>query len=147
MSFVIKLQRNNSEPIRVDKDINDILTLTGTLREGTSIIDPVIKIECDIADVASCNYMTIDAFARKYFVKDIISLRNNLVEFHCHVDVLMTYRDGIRRNSGIVKRQENLWNLYLNDGSLKIYQNPHVITKEFPSGFNTQEFVFAVSGS
>lgn len=147
MSFVIKLQRNNSEPIRVDKDIDDILTLSGTLREGTSIIDPVIKIECNIADVASCNYMTIDAFARKYFVKDIISLRNNLVEFHCHVDVLMTYRDGIRRNSGIVKRQENLWNLYLNDGSLKIYQNPHVITKEFPSGFNTQEFVFAVSGS
>lgn len=147
MSFVIKLQRNNSEPIRVDKDIDDILTLSGTLREGTSIIDPIIKIECNIADVAGCNYMTIDVFGRKYFVKDIVSLRNNLVEFHCHVDVLMTYRDGIRRNSGIVKRQENLWNLYLNDGSLKIYQNPHVITKEFPSGFNTQEFVFAVSGS
>lgn len=147
MSFVIKLQRNNSEPIKVDKDITDILTVTGTLREGTSIIDPVIKIECDIADVAGCNYMTIDAFRRKYFVKDIVSVRNDIVEFHCHVDVLMTYRDGIRNNSGIVKRQENLWNLYLNDGSLKIYQNPNVITKEFPGGFNTQEFVFAVSGS
>lgn len=147
MSFTIKLQRNNSEPIRVDKSITDLLTLTGTLREGTSIIDPVIKIECNIADVAGCNYMTIDAFGRRYFVKDIISVRNNLVEFHCHVDVLSTYKNGIRNNTGIVKRQENLWNLYLNDGSLKIYQNPNIITKEFPNGFNTQEFVFAVSGS
>ena len=147
MSFTIKLQRNNSEPIRVDKSITDLLTLTGTLREGTSIIDPVIKIECNIADVAGCNYMTIDAFGRQYFVKDIISVRNNLVEFHCHVDVLSTYKNGIRNNTGIVKRQENLWNLYLNDGSLKIYQNPNIITKEFANGFNTQEFVFAVSGS
>lgn len=147
MSFSIQLQRNNSEPIKVDKDITNILTVTGTLREGTSIIDPVIKIECNIADVAGCNYLTIDAFGRKYFVKDIVSVRNNLVEFTCHVDVLSTYKNEIRNNTGIIRRQENTWNLYLNDGSLKIYQNPYVITKEFPSGFNTQEFVLAIAGS
>lgn len=147
MSFSIQLQRNNSEPIKVDKEITNILTVTGTLREGTSIIDPVIKIECNIADVAGCNYLTIDAFGRKYFVKDIVSVRNNLVEFTCHVDVLSTYKNEIRNNTGIIRRQENTWNLYLNDGSLKIYQNPYVITKEFPNGFNTQEFVLAIAGS
>lgn len=147
MSFTIKLQRNNSEPIKLDKNITDILTVSGNLKEGTSIIDPIIKIECDLSDVVGCNYMTIDTFGRKYFVKNITSISDNIVEFTCHVDVLTTYKDGIRSNTGIVKRQENLWNLYLNDGSLKIYQNPYVITKEFPSGFNTQEFVFAVSGS
>ena len=47
----------------------------------------------------------------------------------------------------IVKRQENRWNLYLDDGSFKVYQNPMVLTKAFPQGFTTQEFVLAVAGS
>ena len=147
MSFEITLQRCNSEPIRMDKDTDVIDTYSGTLREGTSIIDPVIKIECDISDVRRCNYLTIPSFGRSYFVKNIVSVRNDLVEFSCHVDVLSTYATEIRRNTGIVKRQENLWNLYLNDGSLKIYQNPQVVTKEFPSGFSDMQFVLGVAGS
>ena len=147
MSFSITLQINNSEPIKVDKDISTIATYNGTLREGTSIIDPIIKIECDLTDVKRCNYLTIPSFGRSYFVKDMVSVRNGLVEFTCHVDVLRTYVSEIRRNSGIVKRQENLWNLYLNDGSLKVYQNPQVVTKEFPSGFSGLHFILGIAGS
>ena len=147
MSFNIILQRNSSEPIKVDKSIENLMTLSGTLREDTSIIDPVIKIECDLADVATCNYLTIPSFERSYFVRDIRSINTSIVEFSCHVDVLSSFKDEIRANEGIIKRQENLWNLYLNDGSLKIYQNPYVITKEFPQGFTTQNFILAVAGS
>jgi hypothetical protein len=147
MSFNIILQRSNSEPIRMDKNLSVIANYTGTLREGTSIIDPIIKIECDISDVRNCNYLTVPAFSRSYFVKDIRSVTSDIVEFTCHVDVLTTYATDIRKNRGIIKRQENLWNLYLNDGSLKIYQNPQVITKEFPSGFNDMRFVLGVAGS
>lgn len=147
MSFEITLQRNNSEPIRMDKSTDVIATYSGTLKEGTSIIDPIIKIECNISNVRRCNYLTIPTFGRSYFVKDIRSVINNIVEFTCHVDVLSTYASEIRKNTGIVKRQENLWNLYLNDGSLKIYQNPQVVTKEFPSGFSDMQFVLGVAGS
>lgn len=147
MSFNITLQRCNSEPIRMDKSIDNIATYSGNLREGTSIIDPIIKIECEISDVRRCNYLTIPSFGRSYFVKNIVSVRNDLVEFTCHVDVLSTYASEIRKNAGIVKRQENLWNLYLNDGSLKVYQNPQVVTKEFPSGFTDMQFVLGVAGS
>lgn len=147
MSFNITLQKNYSEPIRMDKNITDITTVSGTLKASTSVIDPVIMIECDLGDVADCNYMTIPSFKRSYFVTDIRSVSNNIVEFTCHVDVLSTYKNEIRQNQGIIKRQENLWNLYLNDGSLKVYQNPYVITKEFPSGFTSQNFILAVAGS
>lgn len=147
MSFNITLQRNNSEPIRMDKDLTTIASYNGTLREGTSIVDPVIKIECNLSNVKRCNYLTIGEFGRSYFVKDIVSITDKIVEFHCHVDVLTTYSSEIRRNNAIVKRQENLWNLYLNDGSLKIYQNPQVITKEFPSGFSDMRFILGVAGS
>lgn len=147
MAFNIVLQRNNSELNKVTKSVDNIMTVSGTLKEETSIIDPIIKIECNIADVKGCNYISVPEFGRSYFVNNIRSIRNGLVEFSCHVDVLSSFADGIRSNSAIVKRQENSWNMYLNDGSFKVYQNPMVLTKAFPSGFTTQEFILAVAGS
>lgn len=147
MAFNIVLQRNNSEMNKLSKSVKDIFTVSGELKEETSIIDPVIKIECDLAVVTGCNYLSIPAFGRSYFITNIRSIRNGLVEFSCHVDVLSSFATAIRGNTAIVKRQENNWNLYLNDGSFKVYQNPNVLTKAFPSGFTAQEFVLAVAGS
>lgn len=147
MSFTIDLMINSSPAKKLDKDLTSIISVTGTLREGTSIVDPVIKIQCNLSDVAKCNYMYIPEFGRYYFITNISSVLNDLVEFSGHVDVLMSYRNEIRGNTGIVRRQENNWNLYLNDGAFKVYQNPMVVTKAFPSGFTTQEFVLAVAGS
>lgn len=147
MAFDIILKTNNSERTKLNKDTQTIMTVSGVLKEETSIIDPIIKIECELSDVTGCNYLSIPAFGRSYFVNNIRSIRKGLVEFSCHVDVLSTFADQIKNNTGIVKRQENNWNLYLNDGAFKVYQNPNVLTKPFPSGFNTQEFVLAVAGS
>ena len=146
MSFTIKLGKNASEENRLTKQVSTILTVTGTLKEDTSILEPVIIIECDLSNVRKVNYMEIPAFGRKYFVTNIRSIRNGLVEFSGRVDVLSTYNSQIRANTGIIKRQEKNWNLYLNDGVLKVYQNPKVQTKNFPSGFSTIEFVLAVAG-
>ena len=147
MAFDIVLQRNNSERNRITKDISEILTVSGELKAETSIIDPVIMIECDLSSVVGCNYISISAFGRSYFVNNIRSIRSGLVEFSCHVDVLSSFASEIRGNTAIVRRQEKNWNLYLNDGSFKVYQNPNVLTKAFPSGFTTQEFVLAIAGS
>ena len=145
--FVISLLQNLSPNNQLDKQTNVILEVSGSLKEGSSIINPVIKIECNLENVAKCNYMFIPVFGRYYFITDIKSVTANIVEFSAHVDVLMTYRQEIKTNTGIVRVQENNWNLYLNDGTFKVYQNPMVLTKEFPTGFNTMEFVLAVAGS
>lgn len=147
MSFSIMLQRNASEKNKVDKTLTSITTMTGTLKNETSIIDPVIFFEASLSDLKNCNYCTISEFGRSYFVNNIRSIRNGLVELTCHVDVLSTYKSQIREQFALVKRQENYWNLYLNDGSFKVYQNPMVLTKLFPSGFTSPHFVLAVAGS
>lgn len=147
MSFNVLLQTNSSEKNRLDKNISTITTISGTLKEQTSIIDPVIKVEGDLSSYTGCNYMTIDTFGRSYFVTNIRSVTNNIFEISGHCDVLSSFRSGIRSNNAIIRRQENKWNLYLNDGSFRTYQNPNVLTKAFPSGFTTQEFVLAVAGS
>lgn len=147
MSFSVVLQTSSSPKNAITKSVNDLVTVTGVLKDGTSIINPTILIDGNISSYVNCNYMTISEFGRKYFVTDIKSIRNNLFEISGHCDVLSTYKNEILSNRAIIRRQQNNWNLYLNDGTFKIYQNPNVITKLFPSGFNSQEFVLAVAGS
>lgn len=145
--FDIELMINSSEKNKMDKTLTTIATISGTLKNATSIIDPVIIIEGDLSSFTGCNYMTIDTFGRSYFVNNIRSINNNLFEVSGHVDVLSTYKTEIRRNSAIIRKQQHQWNLYLNDGSLRVYQNPQVVTKTFSTGFTKLEFVLAVAGS
>lgn len=147
MAFTVYLQQNFSEKNKLDKYTQDLLILDGTLKAETSLVNPVIVCAADLTSIADCNYMTIPAFCRRYFVTDIRSIRDGFCELTGHVDVLTTYRSHIRTNTAIVSKQEHDWNLYLNDGSLQIYQNSIVLTKAFPSGFGAQEFVIAVAGS
>ena len=149
MSVNIKLQRNNSEINKLSKDVTDLEELTGTLRAECSIIDPVFLVEADLSDLTGCNYCTVESFGRSYFVKDIMSFRAGLVQLSCHVDVLSSFAAEIRTNRGIVLRGErsDVYNLYLNDGSLKAYQDPYILTKPFPSGFTGSCFILAVAGS
>lgn len=147
MAFTVALQSNSSPKNQLDKSVSGVLSVSGTLKEGTSVIDPVILIQAPLSTLVNANYMTISAFGRSYFITDIRSIRNDLVEISGHVDVLSTYAAGIRGNNAIIYRQENDWNLYLDDGSFQIYQNPSVLTRPFPSGFSTLEFILAVAGS
>lgn len=143
----LTLMYNASEDNRVVKTVSTILSLTGTLRDGSSILNPAILIEADVAALTSCNYAYISDFGRYYFITDIQSLHNGLVMVSMHVDVLMSYASGILGNTAIIDRQEADWNLYLNDGVIKTYQDPKVVIKEFPSGFSAPEIVLAVAGS
>ena len=147
MAFTVALQSNASPKNQIDKSVTCVLSVSGTLKEGTSVIDPVILVQAPLSTLVTANYMAISAFGRSYFITDIRSIRNDLVEISGHVDVLSTYAAGIRGNNAIIYRQENDWNLYLDDGSFQIYQNPSVLTRPFPSGFSTLEFVLAVAGS
>lgn len=148
MSFNIIIQTNASENNRLDKSLTNIATLTGTLRADTSIIDPVFRIEGDMSSYITANYCTVATFGRSYFINNIRSLRAGLFEIECHVDVLSSFKTQIRANSAIIHKSERYWNLYLNDGSLKTYQDPIVYTKKFSSGFPEAEyFVLGVAGS
>lgn len=151
MSFRITLQRNNSPSNKVDKQIIDVAYADGTLKESTSIIDPVIIISTNLSSnmIADINYIYCEEFHRYYYVTNIISIANDLWELHCHVDVLMTYKDEIRDQTAIVARQENKYNMYLDDGWFMSYQDPIIQTKylSVDDPFENQEFVLVVAGS
>lgn len=144
--MTIEFYVNQSEKNRLDKTLVSAFNLNGELKEDCSIIDPVIKIAADVSSMASVNYMYIASFGRYYFINNVISINNDICEVHAHVDVLSTYKDEIRAQRAVVSRQEKKWNLYLNDGVFKTYQNPYIITKAFSSGFTSQHFVLSIAG-
>lgn len=149
MSFNITIQVNSSENNKLDKTLTDIATLSGTLKQETSIIDPIIAVEGNLSDYIGANYCTIPTFGRSYFINNIRSIRNGIFEISCHVDVLSSFKTQIRANSAIIHKSERNWNLYLNDGSLKTYQNPIIYTKKFSSGFpeDTEQYILGIAGS
>lgn len=144
--MTINFYTNQSEKNRLDKTLVSAFDLNGELKEDCSIIDPVIKVVADVSSMASVNYLYIASFGRYYFINNVISINNDICEVHAHVDVLSTYKDEIRAQRAIVSRQEKKWNLYLNDGVFKTYQNPYIITKAFSSGFTSQHFVLSIAG-
>lgn len=144
--MTINFYTNQSEKNKLDKTLVSAFDLNGELKEDCSIIDPVIKIAADVSSMASVNYLYIPSFSRYYFINNVISINNDICEVHAHVDVLSTYKDEIRAQRAVVSRQEKKWNLYLNDGVFKTYQNPYIITKAFSSGFTSQHFVLSIAG-
>ena len=146
MSFTIDLYTNTSPENFLTKNTTQIGTqLTGDLREGTSIVRPGIKV-ASASIPAAANYMYIADFGRYYFIDDITTAEYGLYIIHGRVDVLTTYATQIKACRGIIHRSENKYNTYLDDGSFRAYSNPYIITREFPAGFTTQDFVLAVAG-
>lgn len=143
--MTINLFTNTSPSNYVDKAITPVVSLEGTLREPTSIIDPIIVIQRD--SPVGFNYAYIPDFNRYYFVKEVVSVNNSLISVAMHIDVLMTFKTAIRGMDAIIKRQENKWNLYLDDGIFKSYQNSKHKYLRFPNGFNEFSFILALAGN
>lgn len=81
-------------------------TLSGTLKNNTSIINPTIRVEVN-SGIVNCNYAYIPEFSRYYFIRDIINVSNNIWEISMHCDVLSSFWNEIKTNSVILNRVEN----------------------------------------
>ena len=134
----ITLYKNASENIVVNKTLNEITTMHGTLREGTSILEPSILIEIsneenyaliddvidndgdeivfnDVADILKCNYAYIHEFNRYYYINDIIVTNNKLYRINMSVDVLMSFKDTYLKLDALISRNEFTYNAKLED--------------------------------
>lgn len=95
---------NNSPKNKVTKDLTELFTLTGKLREGTSMVNPTIIVEKTIPPLF--NYCYIPDFYRYYFVESINNINNKLWSISLHCDVLSTYWNNIKTCDCIVSRNE-----------------------------------------
>lgn len=147
MSFSIELGTNSSETNKLTKSVNYSQTLTGSLKNESDIVNPEIFVE-GLSNIKNLNYMRINEFGRCYFIDDITIVRDGLYRIKARCDVLSSFASQIRNNTAIVKKQENHFNLYLDDGTFKAYQNPNFTIQKFsgsPFG-SSHSFILAVAG-
>lgn len=145
MSFNILLQKNNSPMNKIAKSLTTISTISGNLRNESELVNPTIIIQ-DSGTIKSCNYLTIKEFNRSYFITSIKSIRTNVYEIEAHCDVLSSFASEILNNNAIVLRQENNFNLLLNDNVFKCKQNSRVQYKAFPSQLGNFNYILTVAG-
>lgn len=135
----------SSEPNRITKTLGTATAYSGTLREGCSIIDPILMIE---SATVPGNYCYIPDFSRYYFVKNIVAQRKNLWAVSCHVDVLMSWDWEIEHIPVIIDRTENTGkNPYIASDVYKrtVKDMTQIIT--FPSGLSeTGEYILITAG-
>ena len=147
-TFTLKLYTNSSEYDHVTKTITQIGSDLSCIARGEcSLLYPEIEVELSSIP-ATANYMYIEDFARYYYIDEIVVVRTGLYRIRGTVDPLMSFATQIKACSGIVNRAESeaAYNTYLDDGAFRTYANPEIRTLEFPSGFNTWEYLLAIAG-
>lgn len=145
MSFSVVLMNNRQELNRINKSPATVMTLTGTLREETDIVDPEINIEYH-GTLTNVNYMYIPEFNRYYFITKIESIRTNLWRISGHCDVLKTYAQALLGTECVVARSESRYNMLLNDSMFKVNSNPRIQCLNFPNKFTGESYVLVMMG-
>ena len=148
MSYTVTLYHNSSPNEKIGKDLDTGVNYSCLFKQETSILKPVITIRTS-TNLTGYNYMYISELSRYYFIDDIIMVNDNTYDISGHVDVLDTYASAIKANSAIIKRQQNLFNLYLDDPKAVVYSTEQILTKKFSkTGFKKNlSYIMTVNGS
>lgn len=120
MAYTLKVGTCSCENNVVDKsgkvtlgqDISCVMVNTDSL-------NPIFKVE---GSRSESNYCYCSEFKRYYFIESVESLAGGHCLYHCHVDVLYTYRTQILGLSCFVSRNEmeDKWNRDMTDRSLPV---------------------------
>ena len=111
----LKLYKNSSEQNRVDKTnyLTSIGSIYGTPRTPISIL--AITMEIEYPNIPDFNYVYIPQFNRYYYLAEYTIEGYKRYIINLSVDVLMSYKDGIKSLTAFVDRNENTYNPLLSD--------------------------------
>lgn len=143
----LRLYYTSDENNKINKSLSNGIILTGTMRDDSSIISPVIMVEGNTFN--SYNYAYIPQFDRYYFIKEITNYRNNLWILTLEVDVLMSFKSSILNMHCIFIETENVGaDRYLSDARVwvnKVKDKTDILT--FPNGLlESGEYILITAG-
>lgn len=136
---------NSSENNALDKNLTSVVTDTLVFKEDVDMMNPVIVFQTS-TDLTGVNYMKLN---NKYYFVHIECIKGGRYTIYGHVDVLTTYKDQIRLQVGIIRRNANSYNRYLQDDKIKMNAYEQVKTLQFPSGFSKtlQYYLVTIGGA
>ena len=141
MSLSVTLYNSASPVEKIGKTLTAGGSYSCSLKDATSVLNPVLIIRTS-DPVYNYNYLYIQEFGRYYFINDIKSVNNNVWEISAHVDVLETYKAAILSNEAVIRRQDKLFNLYLDDSDFHVLNYERVQTLKFPANAFSKNLTF-----
>ena len=140
--MIIKLYKNISDDNVINKTLQSEITLAdASIRGEVDILEPKIRIVSE-HNLALYNYCYLPDYQRYYFITYPKEVRTNVYDLEMKVDVLETYKAQFLQLAGVIGRQENIYNLYLNDDKWCVYADRQVLTRLFPSGFSETGYYY-----
>ncbi len=136
----VTLYINRSEKNVLNKALTTIGQYNCKIKDDCTITNPTIII-ADIPDnnISRFNYMYIDTFERYYFIDAPTLLNHGLVEVAGKTDVLMSFKDEINNCSGVLERQETIFDAYLPDDEFFNENRTKTVFKNFPKSLPEQK--------
>lgn len=104
--------------------------LSCRLKDDTSIHDPVLQIA---TNNFGYEYAYISDFGKYYFVRDVVSIGNNLVEYHLTEDPLATYRTEIGNTYAHVVYSSLNYDESVIDPRISVKNRRHIETSGGPT--------------
>lgn len=138
---------NKSDERQIYKELISGETMEGSLRDESSIINPVILVSN--TNVMKYNFCYIPEWQRYYFVRNITSVRTNLYLIELECDVLMSFKNDIANFQVVVDKQTLDVNgdEYIDDGSLVCDNVMFNRIYNFSNGFNNSpEYILITAG-
>lgn len=133
-----KIQNNE-----INKVLGDAIVKTCSLKNGSSIEDPVLYMEHD-AQLFQTNYVYIADFGRYYFISG-----RELVEhteyITCHVDVLKSFRNDIK-NSVVISTRSNFKNKQFDDNMVKPQSDKFIEYRKLSEALTGETYVAIIGG-
>lgn len=129
----LTLCTNLSEKNCLGKTLSNNQNFQGILREQSSIINPVIRVQS--TELPNFNYAYVPDFNRYYFIVGIRNISTNIWEISLSVDVLESFKETIKVNTAIISDTESIGKDTYIDGEqwkTNVKNNTEIIN--FPNG-------------
>lgn len=142
----IKIYTNTSENNKLNKSLTTLLDATCNLKRDTTLTNPVLElVGVPFSSLKNANYMYIPDFGRYYFISNISYNSGGIAVVTGHVDVLMSFKSQLSNCSGILNRQESIFNAYLPDDEFFNDNRKKIAYKKFSTSLPEQKlFLFTV---
>ena len=109
-------QKTIDDPRTIGKTIINIKTVQCKIYEPSSATDPTLILDYDADLFAGSNYVTLGApFNRSYFLSPFVTAKGGKMTATAHVDVLQTFKEGIRNLKPIVSRRDGEYDSMIQD--------------------------------
>lgn len=120
----LRLYKTTDDDNVINKDLEFVKAMNINLKDSTDVSNPNLRLKLNIDDVGTFNYAEIETFNRKYFMRDIQNINNDIWLVRLECDVLETFKDEILNSYGDITKS-------ISSGDYQDVPIRNNVTKEF----------------